>query len=516
MSSSFRIIDTTNERCFAEPLAPPVRTCFVHTRSAATSQTNFMRALSVRALALIFAVALLLGGAHAALFSTDLAYGDVRKTDTVMGQSMESRGLKATLCPSVSAEYVYLVDSNGKVYFERNADTPAQIASITKIMTAIVAYENAPLDLQITVSSRAATVGESSAGLWAGDTLSLADALKALMIPSGNDAACAIAECVGAHMIGEEVPEVSLALGDSEEATAKRDRAQAAFVKKMNDKAAEIGCTDTVFENPHGLDFDQFAGNLHSTAKEVSLIAAYAMNIDDFKDIVDMAEATFAVNRSGENVDITVKTTDELLGKYEGSCGIKTGNTTLAGPCFAGACERDGITLYAIILKATTEAQRFVDATNLYSWVYNNHITYKLAHSDESIPMTRNGVTEEVPVVAEVALSGWLDKTVPATFADPNATVDIFALDGNVSQSFEFFEPGGGVGVGDVIGRATFFQANKEIASVDIVACESVAGPNIVEGIQIWWEKLMRAFSGQPDRAQSVIINDVELTVDKN
>ena len=163
------------------------------------------------------------------------AHADVRKADVVMGQTVDARGLAVAQCPNVAAEYVYLTDDEGTVYFERNAQAPTQIASITKIMTAIVALENAPLDTQVVVSGNAASVGESSADLQEGDVLTLEEALSALLVPSGNDAAVAIAETVGALMDPE---------GGYD-----------AFIAAMNAKAAELGCVDTVFTNPHGLDY---------------------------------------------------------------------------------------------------------------------------------------------------------------------------------------------------------------------------------------------------------------------
>ena len=98
-----------------------------------------------------------------------------------------------------------LVGSDGTVYFSRDVNAEVKIASLTKIMTAVVALENAPLDLIVTVDNEAATVGESSAGLLEGDTMSLETALYALMVPSGNDAGIAIAKSVGAHMSGARV-----------------------------------------------------------------------------------------------------------------------------------------------------------------------------------------------------------------------------------------------------------------------------------------------------------------------
>lgn len=462
-------------------------------------------------------LATLLSCAMALAWAPD-AHADVRKSDVVMGETMADRGLKASFCPSVESEYAYLVDEDGTVYFERAAQDPTQIASITKIMTAIIAREHASTDARITVSHNAATVGESSAGLWAGDVLSLDDALKGLMVPSGNDAAIAIGECVG-KTIYEDARAEGITLTDAKgiDITGDGDAAYlAAFVWAMNEKAAELGCTDTVFENPHGLDGSRFSGNLHSTAQEVSKIAMYAMQDEYFRQIVELPEATLKVERGGTTVDVVVESTDELIGRYEGACGIKTGNTDLAGPCFAGACERDGKTLYAIVLHSTSEQQRFNDATTLYNWVYDNDITYELAHSDMQATMEVDGTATEVPVVAEVALNAWIDKTVPATFSDPDASVDVFAPLGNVSQQFEFKSVDGGVRAGDVVGRATFFQRNQQIASIDIVACETVDAPNIFEGLGIWWEKLTRTLSGKPDSAQSVIINECELIVDKS
>lgn len=126
------------------------------------------------------------------------AQADVRQSDIIAGISVESRGLNASSCPNVVAEYVYVVDDQGQVYFERGADTQTHIASITKVMTALVALEYGdPQSTTITVSQTAATIGESSAMLQTGDSMNLETALKALMIPSGNDAAQAIAESMG-------------------------------------------------------------------------------------------------------------------------------------------------------------------------------------------------------------------------------------------------------------------------------------------------------------------------------
>ena len=136
-----------------------------------------------------------------ALLVPATALAEVRKADVIAGATVEERGLTVAECPSVDAEHAILVGSDGTVYFERDADSASRIASITKVMTAIVAIDNAPDDLFVAVSDAAAEVGESSANLQAGDVMSFDAALKALLVPSGNDAAIALAESVGAAMI---------------------------------------------------------------------------------------------------------------------------------------------------------------------------------------------------------------------------------------------------------------------------------------------------------------------------
>ena len=418
------------------------------------------------------------------------AFADVRKADVVLGQTVDARGLSVAQCPSIDAEYALVMDAEGTVYFERNAQSPTQIASITKIMTAVVALDaveagETSLDAAIPVSAAAAAVGESSAGLQEGDVMDLEAALKALLVPSGNDAAVAIAE----------------ALGGSVEA----------FVERMNEKAAELGCLDTVYENPHGLDYDQYAGDLHSTAADVAAVVRHAMENDLFRSIVSGGSTDIAVVRDGAEATIHLETTDGFLDVYEHAIGVKTGFTALAGPSFAGAADNGQRELYAIVIHSSSEAQRFEDAKTLCEWVYEHLVSYPLANSPETT--TYDGA--EVPVVAEVAHEDWIDKTVRATLSDPDAAVDVFDLNGNVSQTLSFEKLEGDVRAGDKVGTITFKQRNEEIATLDLVACEDLDAPDFFEGVGVWWERLLRGFSGQPQSASSVTLNETPLVVDK-
>lgn len=436
-------------------------------------------------------------------FAPNAAYADVRKADVVLGQTVDERGLSVAQCPDIDAEYAFVMDKDGTVYFERNATSPTQIASITKIMTAVVALDAATsgavtLDTPVTVSAAAAAVGESSAGLVEGDSMPLEVALKALLVPSGNDAAVAIAEMIG-------------------QATgADAEMAEAAFVEAMNAKAAELGCIDTVFENPHGLDDEEFAGDQHSCASDVAKIAQYAMKNETFRTIVGGGDTAIVVTRAdGSRATINLESTDELIDYYEPAIGIKTGFTALAGPSFAGAANNGEKELYAIVIHSTSEAQRFEDAETLFNWVYEHEVDYPLANSSQTATMSVNGKATEVPVAAEVPHTEWIDKTVKATLSDPAASVRVFDLNGNVSQSLSFNEVTGNVRTGDKVGTITFKQRNAVIAEYDLVACEDVAAPDFFQGIGIWWDRLFRGLSGQPTVAEPLTVNETPLVVDK-
>lgn len=434
------------------------------------------------------------------LVGADTAAADVRKNDRIMSETVEARSIPVTAAPSIDADFAMVVDSEGTVFFQRNASEHTHIASITKIMTAIVALENGDLSQPITVSADAVAAGESTAGLWEGDVLTLEAALQGLLVPSGNDAAVAIAETLGERFMAET----------------GQGSAVAAFVAKMNEKASELGMANTLFANPHGLDSDDHAAEMYSCAEDVATMCRYAMSTFPlFRDIVAQPQTTIVLERFGQTVEVPLKSTDELIGIYDGACGIKTGFTDEAGACFAGVCHRDGVDLFAIVLHSPNELQRFVDTQNLWNWVYDNHVAYPLAHSDETASMMLDGTTREVPVVAEAPAASWIDKTVKTTFADPDATVEVFTLNGNVSQRFTFDEVSGAIEPGQKMGSAEFFQANELIATADLIACEEVPAPELLDIVSIAWQRFMAAFTGDATEAAPAVINETPLIYNK-
>lgn len=229
-----------------------------------------------------------------------------------------------------NAESCVVINADTRqVIYEDNKDKMLGMASTTKIMTAILALENKNTNDLVTVSYNAQNQEGSSIYLRANEKISIENLLYGLMLNSGNDAAVAIAEGVS---------------GDVEN-----------FVQMMNDKAREIGCENTHFENPSGL-----SGKEHySTAYDMSLIMAYAMENEEFKKIASTKEYQI----KGENTITYLKNHNKLLWKMKDFVAGKTGYTKKDGRCLVSFCERDGINLICVTLNDKTDWE---DHQNLY------------------------------------------------------------------------------------------------------------------------------------------------------
>lgn len=218
---------------------------------------------------------------------------------------------------SSKACIVLCADTNQVLYGE-NQHKKMGIASTTKIMTAIIALEQGNTTDIVTVSENAAGQEGSSVYLKPQDKVSLSDLLYALMLNSGNDAAMAIAEHIG------KTPEN--------------------FIVLMNEKAAELGCRNTHFENPSGLpDEDHY-----STAYDMALIMSYAMKNEVFAKIVGTKEHQI---RTGDSITY-LRNHNKLLWQYPDCIGGKTGFTKKSGRCFVSCAKKDGVTLVAVTLDA--------------------------------------------------------------------------------------------------------------------------------------------------------------------
>ena len=223
---------------------------------------------------------------------------------------------------SLSAKSAILVDyDSSKIIYAENIEEKLPIASIVKIMTALVAFENENLDQTFVVSEKAAGVGENSMGLTSGEKLTLEELLYGLMLVSGNDAAITIAEGVA----GSE------------------DK----FVALMNEKVKALGLKNTRFVNASGLDDDNLVQ--YSTAYDLATIVHYVWeNYPQFRQITSTFNKYIEVSENHKAFDLYNDT--NLLTTYPGVKGIKPGFTWEAGLCLVTYAENDGKKLLAVIL----------------------------------------------------------------------------------------------------------------------------------------------------------------------
>ena len=407
-----------------------------------------------------------------------VAGAQVLTTDNICGKAADARGIAAEDLPDIDASNAFVMGKNGTVYYARSADEQVKIASITKVMTAILAVENCKMDEKITVSNAAAAVGNSTAGLLEGDELTVEQALRGLMIPSGNDAAIALAEHVGKKL------------------DPKTKDAVATFVKAMNEQAKKLGCTGTLFENPHGLDFDEWAGDMHSTAHDVALMMQEAMKDDTIREVMASKDPWIEVTGAdGSDHSHSMETHNVLLDQ-DGNIGGKTGTTDDAGYCFASAYNRDGDEIYTVVLNSSTTDQRFADTATLASWYYDHKVTVDIANTQKK---TANGN----PLMARVSQTDWTDKTIDATLADPTAQVTVFSLAGEVTEKVSYDDLSGTVHVGDKVGSVTLKQDGTKIAVMDLVADEEGTGPNPIEWLLVKLDRLGRRIDNRPLTAES-------------
>lgn len=241
--------------------------------------------------------------------------------------------------PVIYAKSAILFDRKSKrVMLEKNSKEKIPNASTTKILTAIVAYENGNIEDFVTISKKAAHTSGSRVKLQENDRVSLNDLLYGLLLCSGNDSAVAIAEHIGGDVEG--------------------------FCEMMNEKAKEIGALETNFTSPHGLDDEGH----YSTAYDLALIADYALSIPYIAEIVKTKTALIRVNGRERGIG----STNEMLSCYLGADGVKTGYTGNAGRCLVTSATRDGWQLISVVLGCNTKKQRTTESIKLLNYGFQN------------------------------------------------------------------------------------------------------------------------------------------------
>ncbi|MDR0861921.1 MAG: D-alanyl-D-alanine carboxypeptidase [Oscillospiraceae bacterium] len=318
----------------------------------------------------------------------------------------------------------------GAVIYEKDADAPREPASVTKIMTlllAIEAIESGALKLDdvITTSDRAASMGGSQIYLKAGEQMTVRDIMRAIAVNSANDAAVAMAE----------------QLAGSEET----------FAAKMNARAAELGMTNTHFTNCSGLPDD---GTHVTTARDIALMSRELMSHKSIREFTTIWTGTL---RGGT---FNLANTNKLIRYYNGATGLKTGFTNKAGYCLSATAERDGVEYIAVVLGAATSPDRFEAASSLLSYGFANY-TVVSAAPDEVIAPLKVDLGRVRVVQPVVRGAEWL---LVARADAKTLTKTVELLPGVLAPVSE----------GDKLGTLTLTAGDTVLGTYDVVAAESV------------------------------------------
>lgn len=343
----------------------------------------------------------------------------------------------ATTPPPVAARAVLVANGKtGEVLYERNADARMPMASITKLMTALVTLESARPGEVVTVRGVAPSIGESSIHLQQGEQLPVRDLLAAALIQSANDAAYALASHVGEGSV-------------------------ARFVRLMNEEADELGLDDTRYVRPDGLDTPDH----YSSAEDSFALARLVMQEPLVRRLVVKRTARIAGGRS-------LRTWNDLLATFPGLIGVKTGHTDDAGWSEVAAARRDGTIIYAVVLGSPSRAKRNADLTELLEWGFDQYgrvtlvregaryATAAIPFSEERVGLvTLEGAERVVRLASGVS---FVQRVVAPTMVDLP------------------------VEEGDTLGEVVVFQGERVVARRPLVVGRAVPEPSFGERVD-WY-----------------------------
>ena len=353
---------------------------------------------------------------------------------------------------SVDAKAALLIDLNtGRTVYEQDADERVYPASLTKIMTCLLALENGNLSDVITVDESALTgldQDSSVVGLKVGEQITLENLLYCMMVSSGNDAANVVAEYIAGSV--------------------------ADFVRMMNERAYALGCTGTHFNNPHGLHDESH----YTTARDLAVITQAALKSENFRQMVNTAEYIIPESATGDKHDL--KTTNKLIYKSTGNSlyysranGVKTGYTSAAGRCLIATAEDDGIRLLSVLCGAKTTIlesgdllmESFPETIRLLDYGFDN-FSYVTALSPLYPIAQVNVLNSAGSEVVAVAPAKDIRLLLPANY-NPDALRTEIQLDANEVEA--------PVAEGQKLGTAKVYYGKELIDETELLAIADVA-----------------------------------------
>ncbi len=358
--------------------------------------------------------------------------------------------------------FILINQDDGTVLMEKNADVRMNPASTTKIMTLLLALEYYDINAVVIIPEEAADipVDSSKVPVTPGEEMTFIDLLYGLMLRSGNDAANAIAVLVAGSVD--------------------------AFVDMMNARAAELGCTDTHFVNPHGYT----AEGHYTSARDMAKITQAAMQIPTFAKIVGSGEYT--MNRSSLRDEMKIENSNELViygaeNRYRYATGVKTGTTSAAGQCLVSSATKGGINLIAVTFKSTVSFPhaKWQDAERLMEYGFAQYHTYTFQELYEQMNMVVpiSGSATDDPSGGMVKLNALMNRTgsyEKTIFkADLPQLMDEFRSRVQIEYTRELTAP---IEVGTIIGNLTFTPDEGNPITAVLVADRSVTAAPATKG----------------------------------
>lgn len=357
-----------------------------------------------------------------------------------------------------AASAILMEAGSGRVFFEKNADQVMYPASTTKIMTALLALELGNLDQTCVVSENAITFYEddvTTIDLRAGEEMSLRNLLYAALVKSANDAANVIAENIAGDLV--------------------------TFVALMNQKAAELGCTSTNFTNPHGLHNEYH----YTTARDMAIITQAALQNPTFREIVNTTSYTIpATNlmrarKISNSNELMVPSTSEKNNKYyfPQAIGVKTGTTSVAGYCFVGAAQQDGVELISVVF-FTGKRARWADTIKLMNYGFSQLVSVTPIDLYNMNPITietKNFSLEDTNM-GKLSLTcipaGGSSARIIATPEEVEVMANNLRDTVLIEYTSDFYAP---INAGEVVGTMTYYPDQGEPVTYNLTASRSIA-----------------------------------------
>ena len=353
-----------------------------------------------------------------------------------------------TLPVVITAPSAILIEqSSGEVLFEKNADEVMPPASVTKIMTlllAVEAIEAGKLNLQdmVSTSENASKMGGKQIWLEVGEEMSVNDLFKATAISSANDAAVALGEAVAGN--------------------------ETTFVALMNARAKELGMKNTVFLNASGLD----AQGHVSSARDIAIMSRELLLHPMIKDYSTVWMDTL---RDGNT---SLVNTNKLVRFYEGTTGLKTGTTDSAGYCLSASAERGGLSLIAVVIGEKTSEERFASARTL--------LDYGFANWEVVTPKPLETPIEPVKVIKGTS------PTVAVTSQPTNQVVIRKGEEASIEYKVEIVsDVAAPVAAGQTLGRVVMYSGGKEIGSYPLTAANYVGKLTFWVAFKALWTSML-------------------------